>query len=81
MSAFKKDSPGPGGNDWSSAVSKGVGSEKDRVELFERWADVWDEDEYYWAADEAVPSLTGLGWTEEYEQVSVCAGVFTVRPG
>lgn len=47
----------------------------------ERWADVWDDDEYYWAADEALDALRALGWEAEYEQVSVCAGLFTIKPG
>lgn len=47
----------------------------------ERWRDLWDDEEYYWAADEAIQSLQAVGWTVEYEQVSVCAGVYTIRPG
>ncbi len=39
------------------------------------------DEEYYWAADKAIQSLQAVGWTVEYEQVSVCAGVYTIRPG
>lgn len=46
----------------------------------DRWSDVWDHDEYYWAADEALDALRGVGWNAEYEQISVCAGLFTIKP-
>jgi putative AdoMet-dependent methyltransferase len=37
----------------------------------------WDEDEYYWSADETVSACERVGLHAEYEQVSSCAGVFT----
>jgi putative AdoMet-dependent methyltransferase len=43
--------------------------------------DVWDEEEHYWAADEAVPALRGAGLAAGYEQVSFCGGVYTIEPG
>lgn len=43
-------------------------------------SDVWDEDEHYWAADEAVPVLHGAGLAAGYEQVSFCGGVYTIEP-
>lgn len=46
----------------------------------ERWRDVWDEEEYYWAADEAIAEFEKLGWAARYTQVSVCAGVFEITP-
>ena len=46
-----------------------------------RWADAWDGDDHYSAADEAARALASLGWVVEDEQVSVCAGVYTIRLG
>ncbi len=39
--------------------------------------DLWDE-EFYWLADESLPALRQAGLRAEYEQVSVCAGVYTL---
>ncbi len=41
-------------------------------------ADVWDEEEYYWAADEAFAAIEQIGLQVAYEQVSSCGGVFVV---
>lgn len=41
--------------------------------------DEW-EDEYYWLADDAIPAVESLGYNVEYNQVSVCAGVFVFIP-
>ena len=46
----------------------------------ERWRDVWDEGEHYWAADEALAACEGAGFTGSFEQVSLCGGVFTFVP-
>lgn len=37
----------------------------------------WDPDEHYWAAEQACAACAqaGLNWT--YQQVSICAGIFT----
>jgi putative AdoMet-dependent methyltransferase len=43
----------------------------------QRWADKWDEDEYYWAADEAIGACERVGLQATYKQVSSCGGVFT----
>lgn len=40
---------------------------------------LWDEDEHYWAADEAVAALAGVGLTARYEQVSFCGGVYVME--
>ena len=37
----------------------------------------WDEDEYYWAADEAITACEQVGLLMRYEQISICGGVFT----
>ena len=36
----------------------------------------WDEDEYYWAADEAIIACEQVGLQVAYEQISSCGGVF-----
>ena len=36
----------------------------------------WDDDEYYWAADEAVIACEQAGLQVTYEQISNCGGVF-----
>ena len=36
----------------------------------------WDEDEYYWAADETVIACKQVGLQVAYEQISSCGGVF-----
>lgn len=40
----------------------------------------WDEDECYWAADEAVKALEEEGLHAEHTQVSFCGGVFVIGP-
>jgi putative AdoMet-dependent methyltransferase len=40
--------------------------------------DEW-EDEYYWIADRAIPTLEKVGFKVEYTQVSSCAGVFALQ--
>jgi len=52
----------------------------DRQALEEAGADHWDEDEYYWEADEAIAACEKAGLAATYTQVSPCAGVFVVRP-
>ena len=44
-----------------------------------QWADLWDEVEFYWAADEAIAAGAALGLSLTYQPVSWCAGVLTVR--
>jgi putative AdoMet-dependent methyltransferase len=44
----------------------------------QRWAAGWDEDEFYWAADEAQAAAAAAGLALRYEQVSSCGGVFVV---
>jgi putative AdoMet-dependent methyltransferase len=45
----------------------------------ERWREAWDDEEHYWAADEALPALQQAGLRATYQQVSVCGGVFVVE--
>ncbi len=42
--------------------------------------DLWDDDEYYWVAEEAVGLCQKKGFDVEYEQVSSCGGIYVVRP-
>lgn len=51
-----------------------------RRALEEAGADHWDEDEEYWAADEAITACAAAGLEATYTQVSRCGGVFVVRP-
>jgi ubiquinone/menaquinone biosynthesis C-methylase UbiE len=48
-----------------------------REEAAQRWADSWDEDETYWAADETIAACAEAGLQATYQQVSSCGGVFT----
>lgn len=49
-----------------------------RQEAAQRWTDEWDEDEYYWAADEAIAAGEQAGLHMVYQQMSSCGGVFVV---
>ena len=57
-----------------------VGTVHARDEAHTRWAGLWDEDEYYWAADEAAAAWAEANLQATYTQVADCAGVFAVRP-
>jgi putative AdoMet-dependent methyltransferase len=48
-----------------------------RTQASQHWQ--WDEDEYYWAADEAKPLCEQAGFQVAYEQISSCGGVFTFK--
>jgi len=51
----------------------------DRDDARKRFADLWDPEEYYWAADEFAGRLAPpLHCT--YKQVSFCGGLYTIRP-
>lgn len=52
----------------------------DRAAAYERWKERWDEEEYYWAADEATDTLQPLGLKVTYQQISICGGVFVIKP-
>ena len=43
-------------------------------------ADLWDEEEYYWAADEATDTCESAGLQVRYKQISSCGGVFVIEP-
>lgn len=54
-------------------------SGEDREEAHRRWAQGWDEDEFYWAADETLRACEEAGLKATYRQVSSCAGVFVIE--
>jgi hypothetical protein len=45
----------------------------------DKFPKIWEE-EYYWAADEAVEACRTLGLHVTYKQVSSCGGVFVFGP-
>ena len=50
-----------------------------REQAHDRWRDLWDEDEAYWAFDETLEALKPVGLNAKYEQVSPCGGVFVFQ--
>jgi putative AdoMet-dependent methyltransferase len=50
----------------------------ERLDAAERWAERWDPEEHYWAADEALTVCAAAGFRVGYTPVSVCGGVFTI---
>jgi putative AdoMet-dependent methyltransferase len=50
-----------------------------RAKAQKKWTDLWDEDEHYWAADEAVAALGQANLKASYRQVSSCGGIFVVE--
>jgi putative AdoMet-dependent methyltransferase len=44
----------------------------------QKWADLWDDQEHYWAADETIAALELLPLRVSYRQMSSCGGIFTV---
>jgi putative AdoMet-dependent methyltransferase len=51
-----------------------------RDEARRKWADLWDEEEDYWAADEAADTCERAGLQVTYKQISSCGGVFVIEP-
>ena len=43
-------------------------------------ADHWDEEEYYWVADETIATCESAGLHVAYKQISNCGGVFVFEP-
>jgi putative AdoMet-dependent methyltransferase len=42
-------------------------------------AESWDEDEYYWAADETMAASAGAGLEVTFKLISWCTGIFVVK--
>ena len=51
-----------------------------REQAHRQWVDLWDEEEHYWAADEAVGACKSAGLHVTYKQISSCGGVLVVEP-
>ncbi|MFX0107811.1 MAG: class I SAM-dependent methyltransferase [Candidatus Hodarchaeota archaeon] len=51
-----------------------------RAEARNELTAIWDDDEYYWAADEIKLILWGQGIYIVYEQISSCGGVYLFVP-
>jgi putative AdoMet-dependent methyltransferase len=51
-----------------------------RAEAAERLVGQWDEDEFYWAADESIAAASEAGLRTTYRQISTYGGVFTFSP-
>jgi putative AdoMet-dependent methyltransferase len=49
-----------------------------RAEVRAAWQDRWDDDEHYWAADEALLAFADRGIRARFIRVSFCAGVFVL---
>lgn len=45
------------------------------------FTDIWDPSEHYWVAEEVLPILRSRAISATFEPVSVCGGLFTIRPG
>lgn len=78
LSRLTRDDLNPGGRiviadiAFESAVNRAIAHEQLRG--------AWDEDEFYWAADETQTAVAELLLRSTYEQVSFCAGVFVIAP-
>lgn len=46
----------------------------------QHFSDLWDEDEHYWCAEPVTNALIETGFSVEYHQVSICAGVYRIWP-
>jgi putative AdoMet-dependent methyltransferase len=46
----------------------------------QRLGKYWDDEEFYWAADETIEALSRFSLSLKYAQVSFCAGVLVVYP-
>ncbi len=44
------------------------------------YGDSWDEDEWYWAAAEAIAACKAAGLHATYRQMSRCGGIFRIAP-
>lgn len=42
------------------------------------WKALWDDDEYYWAADELIDAAEDAGLALRFTRISSCAGVFVM---
>lgn len=52
---------------------------KEMAEEERSWGDLFDPDEHYWVAEQAIPACEAAGFAGVYEQTSRCAGVYVFR--
>ena len=52
-----------------------------RSRAHEQLAEAWDEEEFYWTADEAAEASAHADLLVTFKQVSSCGGVFVFEPG
>jgi putative AdoMet-dependent methyltransferase len=45
----------------------------------QRFADAWDEEEFYWCAEAMLPKMVALGLSVHYVQTSECAGIYRIQ--
>ena len=69
----------PGGR--IAVADIGFPTDAARQDARRRFAADWEDDEYYWAADELIAALSRQGLPATYTQVSSCAGVLTIVIG
>jgi hypothetical protein len=55
-------------------------SATERQKARRRWRDSWDPSEHCWAADEAVRAFSQAGFAIDHQQISICGGVYRIRP-
>ena len=44
-----------------------------------RWKNQWDDEEFYWIADDTIQALGTMNIMAEYRQISDCGGVYRIR--
>jgi putative AdoMet-dependent methyltransferase len=67
----------PGG--WAVVGDVSFPTAKAREASRQVWADRWDSDESYWAADETIEACHAAGLAADYVQVSSCGGVYVIQ--
>ena len=66
-------------NDWHMIIGDiSFPTVQAREEAHQRWLRIWDEQEHYWAADEATTACEKAGLHLRYTQVSSCGGTFVI---
>jgi putative AdoMet-dependent methyltransferase len=78
LSRLVRERLNPGG--WIVIADIAFESAAARDAAHERLRGAWDEDEFYWAADETRAALQDASLHVRYEQASPCAGVFVITP-
>jgi putative AdoMet-dependent methyltransferase len=53
-------------------------TQQDFDENRKKFVHEWDDTEYYWTADPFIDAMTQGGYTVNYEQISVCGGIYVI---